>query len=120
MPDTAEIPVEINGKPFVMKPTLAACIAISKAAGGLHGAVNRCAALDFETICFILQHGIGLNPKQGQLLQEEVFRNGVLYLSGPCISFIHIVSRGGKGLPDDGEDEGEDGTEAETPLSASH
>jgi hypothetical protein len=84
-------------------------MAISALGGGLNSAVNRCVALDFDTICQIITAGLGLNPVQAKMVPQAVYRQGLLSLSGPCIEFVHVIGNGGRAIEDEeGEGDGDD------------
>lgn len=100
MPGAGDIAVELDGKEMVLRPTLEACLAISKIAGGLNAAVQRCVALDIDTIVSIVIAGLGLNPNQAKKVPELVYKTGLIALSGPCIDFIHVVANGGRKIED--------------------
>lgn len=118
-PGAGDISIELDGKEMLLRPSLQACMAISSIAGGLNAAVNRCIALDFDTICSIVSAGLGLNPTQAKTVPEAVYRQGLISLSGPCIEFIHVIGNGGKPVEDDDDDDddtGEDQNTDENPL----
>jgi len=106
-PGAGNIPIELDGKQLQMVPTLAACLAISRIAGGLHAAVQRCAQLDMDTICAVIQAGLNLNPNQAKMLPGAAFNAGLMTLSAPCIDFINVVANGGRPIELDEEGEGD-------------
>ena len=120
-PGAGDIPILLDGKQQVLQPSLQACLTVSKLHGGLNAAVQRCAALDFETICAVITAGLGLNPTQARMIPEAVYRTGTIQLYGPCVDFIHVIANGGRPIPlpdPDGENGGEEvGDEAKGPLS---
>lgn len=79
---------------------------------GLQGAVQRCVALEFETIHEVIVQGIGKNAKE---LPALIYDAGLRNLNGPCITFLTNLANGGK-PPKDEEDEGplEDGDGVKT------
>lgn len=97
-----DIEVQLDGAPYTLKPTLEACMAISRIGGGLQAAVQRCINLDMETICDIIAAGLSANPTQRKkMIPELVFKTGLIALSAPCIEFIHVVGNGGRPLPEE-------------------
>lgn len=115
LPGAGNVHFELDGKPMELVPSLQACIAISGIAGGLNAAIQRCLALDFETICAVITAGLNLNPTQAKNLREAVFRTGLIDLSGPCIEFVHVVSNGGRPVEDE---EGGDEADQDPPPPA--
>lgn len=97
-------------------PSLGACMHLSRAAGGIAGAVDRVGRLDFDTIVEVVAVGLGVNPSQKEkLVQPAVYETGLIMLSAPCISFLHVVANGGR-APVSGEQDGED--EDRDPLAS--
>lgn len=103
--------IELDGKEMELVPTLQACMTISRIAGGLNAAVQRCLNLDADTICQIITAGLALNPKQAQAVPEAAYKTGLIGLSAPCIDFINVVGNGGRPVVHEDED-GEDGDKA--------
>jgi hypothetical protein len=109
---------ELDGKTVQLVPSVEACIEISRMAGGLGAAVERCKQLHFETICGIVGaaieiNGARLNPGQREkMLPKAIYEAGIVGIAAICIGFITIVSNGGREVEDDDADE-EDG---EAPL----
>ena len=108
-PGDGDVEIELDGKLHTLKPSLDACIKISRLAGGLNAAVQRCLQLDFDTICEVVIAGLSLNPRQAQQIPAAVFQTGAIQLSAPCIDFINICGNGGR--PIELDDEGGDDTE---------
>lgn len=104
-PGSGNIIITLDGKEMELVPTLQACIAISKIAGGLNAAVQRCLQLDFDTVCQIVTAGLGLNPVQAKQIPDAVYKTGVIELSGQCIDFVNIVANGGRPLEEEDQDE---------------
>lgn len=107
VPGEGNIPIELDGKAMELVPTLQACMAISKIAGGLNAAVQRCLALDMETICQIITAGLGLNPTQARAVPEAVYKTGLIALSAPCIDFVNVVGNGGRPIAEEEVDSDE-------------
>lgn len=96
-----DVPFQLDGKDMVLAPSVQACLRISRIGGGLNAAVQRCLALDMDTICEIITAGLNLNPTQAKMVPEAVYRTGLFNLSAPCIDFINIVGNGGQPLPEE-------------------
>ena len=106
-PGAGDVVLELDGKEYLLKPSWQACQAISRLAGGGAAAVQRCQALDFDTIVAIIGHGIGANPQQMQkMVPELVYKTGTMKLAAKCIDFINVVNNGG--MPPGDEEEEQD------------
>lgn len=114
MPGDGNIPIRLDGKDHELVPSMAACIAISRIAGGLNAASARVLALDIETVCSIIIAGLGLNPTQAKMVPEAVYRTGLIQLAAPCVDFIRVVANGGRALSDDDDDQ--EGEQSPNPL----
>ena len=112
-----DVAIWLDGKEIILKPTLDACIKISKmgGAGGTNAVAQRLANLDFEMFCEVIGAALGVNPVQAKAIPKAVFEAGMVHLAGPLLTYIRVINNGGT-LPD--EEEGEAGEEAETPLAS--
>lgn len=117
-PGAGDVTIMLEGKEHTMSPSLGACMAISKFAGGTQNAIRRCLACDFEAICEIISIGTGYTSlNERKLIQEAVFKQGLISVAAECVLFIRAINNGGK-LPNDDEDEGGEG-DPDAPLSLS-
>lgn len=120
---SGRVPVRLDGKDFVLVPTLEACQEISDMAGGIQGAVQRCQMLNFKTICDIVGSGLEVNGKRlnvGQrdrFIPKAVYEAGLIGISASCIEFCHVVANGGR-MPDPDEEEAEEEDGDENPLAS--
>ncbi len=113
-PGAGDISILLADKEQVMRPTLEACMAISKLAGGAHNVINRLLALDFDMICEVIALGTGYTSlKERQIIQQSVYATGTINLFGDCVLFVRIINNGGR-MPDDG---GGEEVEPDAPLS---
>lgn len=103
-----DVAIMLDEKELFLTPSLGACMAISKLNGGLNAAVQRCLALDMDTICAVIIAGLGLNPTQAQKVPAAVYKTGLISLHGPCIDFISIVGNGGRPLLDEEHEDAPD------------
>jgi hypothetical protein len=86
-------------------PSLDACLKLSRMAGGLAAAAERCNRLDFDTIVEVIATGMSVNPGQKEkIVAPAVYETGLIRLSGPCMLFLRVIANGGK-LPDDNEED---------------
>jgi hypothetical protein len=101
------VPIELDGKSFELKPSLAACMSISKlgGGGGMHTMVARCGALDFDAIHAVITAGLGLNPTQAKNLGEAIYKTGLMDLASPCIDFINMIANGGRPVEEGGDED---------------
>lgn len=105
-----DVPIMIDGQEKHLRPTLEACIAISKLNGGLAVAIQKCGQLDFDMICEIVAHGLGATSgPQRKLIAEAVFKGGVISVSAACIEFVRTIANAGQRPADDDEEDGESG-----------
>lgn len=115
-PNAGDIPIRLDGREFTMKPTLEACLAINRLGSGLNAVIQKCANMDFETICEIVCIGLdATSGKNRQEVQQLVFNTGVIHVAADAIMFVRTVANGGV-VPKD-EDEGEAGDESGGPLA---
>jgi len=114
-PGAGDITIMLAGKEQTMHPSLEACMAISKLAGGAHNVINRLLSLDFEMICEVIALGTGFTSlNERKIIQQSVYDTGTINLFGDCVLFVRIINNGGR-LPDDSE--GGDEDEPDAPLS---
>ncbi len=101
-PGSGEIEITLKGKAMVLKPSLEACLAISKMGGGLNAAIVRCRNLDFDTIAEVVRLGLGYGANTGAAkeIPLALYEQGVIDIAGACIDFVHVVANGGR-LPTD-------------------
>lgn len=115
-PGAGDIPIELDGQELILVPSLNACIRISRMAGGLNSAIQRCAQLDFETICEVVAAGLDANPVQAKKIPDAVFKTGMIGLHAKCIEFIHVVANGGRPPEPDEDQEGGEGPNPPNPA----
>jgi len=110
-PNAGDIPITLAGKEHTLKPTLEACIAISRlgSGGGAVAVIQRVRSLDFETIAQVVALGTGYtSAKQRQELNQAIFEAGTISIAAEVILFIRVVNNGGQ-IPNDDDQEGEGG-----------
>lgn len=100
--ESGNIEIQLGDKIYELKPSLEACLAISRLKGGLFEVRRKIAALDFDTIADVIGFGIGVNPSQRQrMLPKLVYEAGLFDLSGPCIDYVLMVGNKGKAFDDE-------------------
>ena len=91
-----DIPINLAGEELVLKPTLEACMGISKLAGGVAHVRQKIGGLDFAVVCDVI--ALGLNATSGsqrKQIEGLVYREGLINVAGDCLRFIRAVSNGG-------------------------
>lgn len=127
MPDmtlgAGDVPILLDGKEMVLRPSLKAAMAVSKLGqgSGFRAVIAKLEMYDFDTLVAI----IGLVIGQSKNLPEAIYTasgrdeqgneaHGVFYVTPIVMRFVHILMRGGQPLPssvadaDSGEDEERD------------
>lgn len=99
------VQIVIDGEEFFLKPTLKACMNLSRIAGGITLLNQKCVSYDFDTILQIIKEGLGVNSKD---LAEKVWKTGLINLAVPCIRFLHVLANGGRPLDEVEEEKTEE------------
>lgn len=94
---TGEITMELDDEQVVLKPSLGACMGISKMDDSPLATGSKIMSLNFETICQVVALGLGVPLRQP--LREKVYKTGLFEIRAPLMNFIHIVNNGGKPPP---------------------
>lgn len=94
-----DVEIELDGKTFYLRPTLDACMALSRFAGrdGMATLIDRCLRHEFDVITMIVAHGIGVSP-QTKDLPSIVFKTGLFNVVPPLITFLNNLANGGAPL----------------------
>lgn len=117
-PGAGDVPVMLDGKEHVMKPSVEACMALSKYAGGAGPLIHRLMNQDFEAVCEVVSIGCGyISGHERKLIQEAVYQTGTIAVAADCIMFVRAVNNGGR-IPTDDDEQGGEG-DPKTPLSPS-
>lgn len=108
-----DVPITLGGQEYVLRPSLNACLVISRGSGGIRGAIQKVMDLDIDTIVRIIQVGLGPNTaRKLKNLDEMVYQAGLVDTSGQlttkCIEFLSNISNGGRPLDDSSKEAGED------------
>lgn len=99
-----DVAIMLGGKEQLLRPSLTAITTLSKANGGLVNSINQCSQWNFETICFVVQTGLGLkNVKEIRELPQLIYDAGLSDTTGgitnKCVEYLHNLARGGRPLP---------------------
>ena len=106
------IEIRLEGFEITLVPTLQAAISLTSASGGLAKLNRRIADLEFDAIRSVIV--AGMDGKRSKDLDQLIFDAGLISLSAPCITFLHLIANGGKPLGTEDDEEGSD-----TPLANS-
>lgn len=83
-----QVEIVANGSTYLLKPTLAALQRIDQRFGGVVHAARACGELSFAGITFIIEVGANLNKLEADKMKEDVFQEGLSYLSSKAALFI--------------------------------
>jgi len=97
------VPISIDGKEWVLKPSYKACLALATSGEGLRSLISRCANLELDAIRRVVAEGLGRNPND---LGDKLYAAGLRNVSGPAIDYLVILSNGGRPVPKDEDKEG--------------
>lgn len=97
-PGAGDVPIILGGEEMVLKPSLAACMQISKLAGNsLDAAAQRCARLDFDFVCELIAIGLdATSPALRKQVQQKVYEQGVISVAATCITYVRVIMSGGR------------------------
>ncbi len=96
-PGAGDVEIMLDGEKKVLRPTLAAAMAISRMNGGLAGAISRVASLDMDTMVGVVRAGLDLTDLGAKGLDEKVFRSGLGFedgLSAPLQTYLSHLANG--------------------------
>ena len=104
------IDVEINGKKYTMKPTLAAYEKIETRLGGLRQAIESCSNMSLDSLAYIVAAGSGMGNKEIPELKNNIFQEGTLNVLPKVTEFLmKLLNPSGKDMDDDVQEEKEAG-----------
>jgi hypothetical protein len=114
-----------DGEELILKPSWGAAQIISRQYGGVSGAVERVARMDYDVSMQVIYYGLGFmgTKKPPQNLAERIWRTGFTDASGAVsekvIKYLQILANGGKPLPEDeAKDAGENPSISESSNSS--
>lgn len=96
LPGSGDVPITIDGEALFLKPSLKACMALSRMHNNPHETASKVMAMEFDVIVNVI--AIGLNRSVTKDLQEKVYKTGLVDVRPALISFIHVVNNGGRPL----------------------
>lgn len=109
--NSGEVAVTLNGIERVLRPTLNAMQALSRSHGGLAGVRDALVKQDFDAVCNVLFHGMGLKDADRKELPKQVYKNGLgADLLLPLIKYVGVL--GNAGRPVDEDDDAEPAAES--------
>jgi hypothetical protein len=103
------VEIELDGQIVTLKPSLRAIQILSRQYGGLVTAIDAVGKYDFNAIEQAISVGLNVNQKESRELPDKIFRTGLTNLAGPVISYLSILSNGGR--PHETQDDDGDDTE---------
>ena len=104
VPGAGDVTFTFDGEEATLKPSLAACIGISRLHNNPHITAQRILDMDFDIIAKVVALGLGVPVSKS--LTEKVYRTGVLDIRDSLIRFIHVVNNGGREIVEDSSEEG--------------
>lgn len=119
-PGAGDVTLVLGDHTLILKPTLAAGLAISRSAGGIRGAIDKVMVMDLDVIMTVIRLGIG--PKEAKRipnLDEIVYASGLTDSSGETlgkvIEFLTNLARGGRPADDESDSDKEEREEVDPP-----
>lgn len=94
VPGQGDIEIILSGKTVILRPSLNACIGVSRLHRSAQITAQRVMDLEFDTITEVI--ALGLGQKVNRPLQQSVYETGLTNLAANVIKFIGIVNNGGK------------------------
>lgn len=94
VPGQGDIAITLDGIPETLRPSLAACIGVSRLHQSPQVTATKIMELEFDSIATVTALGLGV--KVTREFQEKVYRTGLLNLAAPLIKFIRVINNGGK------------------------
>jgi len=112
--------ITLEGKEFVLKPSLELAEAIGDGPGCFFGAVNRCRNWDPKTIVMVVKLGCDkLAGTDAKRVKKAVYEAGYADLAPACIRIVEALCFGGRRPPDGTEAKGSEEVTEPDPLAAS-
>jgi len=112
IPGSGNVSLELDGETVTLRPSLAACLGISRMHGSPAVTAEKVQAMDFDACVQVLALGLGVAPNKR--LQEKVYKTGMVEIRAALITFIHIVNNGGRPIANELAGD-EEGSETENP-----
>ena len=96
------IEVNLGGESLVLRPSLAAALAISRKDGGIMSMVQACTRFDLDAIAFVVAQGLGRPASE---VTELIWNTGIAKVAPAAIQFCTVLSNGGRPLGASGGEE---------------
>lgn len=93
------VTVVLGGESLVLRPSLAAALAISRKEGGIMSIVQACTRFDLDAIAFVVSQGLGRPASE---ITELIWSTGIAKVAPAAIQFCTILANGGRPLGDTG------------------
>lgn len=118
VPGQGDIEFILDGKTETLRPSLKACIGVSRLHQSPQVTASKISELEFDSITHVAALGLGV--KVDKPFQEKIYRTGLFNLAPFMIKFIRVVNNGGKldedeiaNTDEDKDGEGKDGEEGQ-------
>ncbi len=100
-PGDGDVGITLDGEDTFLKPSLRACMGISRLHNNPYETANRIMQMDFDVIVKVAAYGLNVAPNK--ILEEKIYRTGIVNIRPALIAFIHIVNNGGRPVSVDEE-----------------
>lgn len=100
--EASGVEIQLGGETRELQVTVKAATQINRLmGGGIAQVANRLPLLDLDIYVAIVRIGLGLamNSKEGQAVEELVFKEGMNELLVPLSEYISLITTGGKRRP---------------------
>jgi len=117
-----DVEIILAGEELVLKPSYRAAKTLSAKYGGLTSAIERVVRLDLDLIVDVIAIGLGYTStkRPPEDLGQKIFETGLTDDTGliaeRCITFLRVLAAGGRPLPSDDLDLGDDDDDADPPV----
>lgn len=98
-PGAGDVEITLDGQKVTLKPSLDACLALSRIAGGLYGPgalSERIRNFDLDAYVIVIRAGLSLTGNAVRDLDQQVYRTGMVNLLVPLSAYIQILGNGGR------------------------
>jgi hypothetical protein len=100
--DHGVIEISMDGEIYELRPTLKAMKRIQTRFGGLRGALEAIAALNVESVAYIIAAGADAPPRDIPDIEQKVFDEGVSNVTEQIVPFVTAMINP-RGLSSEGE-----------------
>lgn len=94
--EQATVTLNMGGKPYTLRPTLAAMKACSRYAGGYSSLFRLLSGFDLDAIAHVIAAGTGSTGKAAATIEDAVYQAGGEAVLTPVVRFARICFLGGR------------------------